>query len=70
MFDDGAVSGEPVMEAICNKLLEAESGRMPMSDLYKLLKGEPFGLRDGYISILIAYALQELSECVYLLPWK
>lgn len=62
VFDDGVVSGEPVMEAICNKLLEAESGRMPMSDLYKLLKGEPFGLRDGYIPVLIAYALKNYQN--------
>ena len=40
-FDDGIISGGPVMEAIYNKLHEAESARIPMFDLYKLLKGEP-----------------------------
>jgi hypothetical protein len=62
IFEDGVVSGEPVMEAIYNKLLEAESARMPMSELYRLLKGEPFGLRDGYIPVLVAYALKKYQN--------
>lgn len=61
-FDDGTVSGEPVMDAICEKLLEAESTRIPLSDLYKLLKEEPFGLRDGYIPVLVAYALKKYQN--------
>lgn len=61
-FDDGTVSGEPVMDAIFEKLLEAESTRIPLSDLYKLLKEEPFGLRDGYIPVLIAYALKRYQN--------
>jgi hypothetical protein len=62
IFEDGVVSGEPVMEAIYNKLLEAESARMPMSELYRLLKGEPFGLRDGYIPVLVSYALKKYQN--------
>lgn len=61
-FDDGTVSGEPVMDAIYEKLLEAESTRMPLSALYKLLKEEPFGLRDGYIPVLVAYALKRYQN--------
>ena len=61
-FEDGIVSGEPLMEAIFNKLIEAESARMPLSELYKLLKGEPFGLRDGYIPVLVAYALRRYQN--------
>lgn len=61
-FDDGIISGEPVMEAIYNKLHEAESARIPMVDLYKLLKGEPYGLRDGYIPVLVAYALKRYQN--------
>ena len=62
VFDDGVISGEPVMEAIYNKLHAAESTRIPMSDLYKLLKGEPYGLRDGYIPVLVAYALKKYQN--------
>ena len=61
-FDDGTVSGEPVMDAIFEKLLEAESTRIPLGDLYKLLKEEPFGLRDGYIPVLVAYALKRYQN--------
>ena len=52
------VSGSPVMNAIQNKLRNAGSERLSMSDLYEMLKSEPFGLRDGVIPVLIAYALR------------
>ncbi len=61
-FEDGIISGEPVMEAIYNKLHEAESTRMPLRELYKMLKDEPFGLRDGYIPVLVAYALRRYQN--------
>ena len=61
-FSDGRISGEPVMEVIFNKLRDAESARMPVSDLYQLLKERPFGLRDGYISVLVAYALRQYQS--------
>lgn len=61
-FEDGVVSGIPVMNAIHNKLHMAESGRLQLSDLYYMLKEEPFGLRDGYISVLVAYALRDYQN--------
>ena len=61
-FDDGVVSGEPVMDAIYLKLTKAESERLQLSELYKMLKTEPFGLRDGYISVLLAYALRKYQN--------
>lgn len=61
-FEDGVVSGVPVMEAIYGELCEAENARIPMSNLYKLLKEEPFGLRDGYIPVLVAYALRRYQN--------
>ena len=61
-FDDGIVSGEPVMDAIFVKLIKAESERLQLSELYKMLKAEPFGLRDGYISVLLAYALRKYQN--------
>ena len=61
-FSDGRVSGEPVMDVIFNKLRDAESARMPVSDLYQLLKEKPFGLRDGYIPVLVAYALRQYQS--------
>lgn len=59
---DGHLSGEPVMEAIYDMLTTAESERLQLSDLYKMLKSEPYGLRDGYIPVLLAYALRDYQN--------
>lgn len=61
-FDDNIVSGEPVMDAIYEKLNKAETERLQLSELYKTLKAEPFGLRDGYIPVLLAYALRRYQN--------
>ena len=61
-FEDGSASGCEVMNAIAKKLAIAESGRLQLSELYKMLKMEPFGLRDGYMPILISYALREFQN--------
>lgn len=61
-FDDGVVSGEVVMDAIYEKLIIAESERLQLDELYKMLKEEPFGLRDGYIPILLSYALRRYQN--------
>lgn len=58
------------MEVIFNKLRDAESARMPVSDLYQLLKEKPFGLRDGYIPVLVAYALRQYQSISNLFPWE
>ena len=59
---NGIVSGEPVMDAIQLKLAKAENSKLPLKELYDLLKEEPFGLRDGYISVLVAVALREYQN--------
>lgn len=61
-FNDGVVAGKPVMEAIYEKLAIAESSRLPLSKLYYMLKDAPFGLRDGYIPVLVAYALKKYQN--------
>lgn len=61
-FDDGVVSGKPVMEAIYSTLQEAEAERYPLLGIYTMLKAEPFGLRDGYIPVLLAYALRQYEN--------
>ncbi len=61
-FDDGTISGEPVMSAIKDILQKAESERVPLKVLYEALKAEPFGLRDGYIPVLVAYALKSYQN--------
>lgn len=61
-FDDGTVSGKTVMDAIYVKLIKAETERLHLSELYKMLKEEPYGLRDGYIPVLVAYALKKYQN--------
>ena len=56
------LSGNPVMNAIRGKLCEAESERLVLSDLYEMLKSEPYGLRDGVIPVLLAYALRDYQN--------
>ena len=61
-FTDGVISGEPVMDAIFNMLIKAESERLQLMDLYQMLKSEPYGLRDGYLPVLLAYALRNYQN--------
>lgn len=61
-FDDGTVSGKPVMNAIMEMMTRAEIERLPLQELYALLKSEPYGLRDGYIPVIIAYALRNYQN--------
>ena len=61
-FDDEVVSGEVVMDAIYKKLNVAETGKLQLIKLYRMLKAEPFGLRDGYIPVLLAYALRKYQN--------
>ncbi len=56
------VSGSPVMGAIQRKLRETGSERLALSDLYEMLKAEPYGLRDGVIPVLLAYALRDYQN--------
>ena len=56
------VSGNPVMSAIQKKLRKTGSERLALSDLYEMLKGEPYGLRDGVIPVLLAYALRDYQN--------
>ena len=56
------LSGSPVMNAIQKKLRKAESERLALSELYEMLKTEPYGLRDGVIPVLLAYALRNYQN--------
>ena len=62
LFEDETVSGIPIMNLIYEMLDESESERLALSELYSALKSEPYGLRDGYIPVLIAYALKRYQN--------
>lgn len=61
-FEDGTVSGLYVMDAIHEVLTQAEKEQLPLTVLYEALKREPFGLRDGYIPVLLAFALRDYEN--------
>lgn len=58
----GKVTGEPVKKVISRFLKKCEKAQTSINDLYRELKKEPFGLRDGYISILLAFALKKYKN--------
>ena len=54
----GRRAGDPVKQEIASYLKQCVRGRVAFSEIYKKLKNAPYGLRDGYISVLIAYELR------------
>jgi len=62
-FDDiHMVTGQPTMTVINAFLEEATKGQKDLIELYDKLKMPPLGLRDGYISVLLAYALRSYEN--------
>ncbi len=59
---DGTVSGEPVIAAIQEKFKKAAKERIELQELYRMLKEEPFGLRDGFIPVVLAYELRDYQN--------
>lgn len=59
---DKKASGEYVNKTIEKFLKKATKGKVGLSDLYMDLKNPPFGLRDGYIPVLVAYALRQYQN--------
>ncbi len=73
MYDDGVpaklnytndeeVSGEAVQTEIKKYIKQAKKGPSSIIDLYKKLKMPPYGLRDGYISLLLAFELYQYDN--------
>lgn len=61
-LEDGVVSGEYVMREIQKFIHKAEQGQYELSKIYERLKQEPYGLRDGYIPVLMAFAMREYQN--------
>jgi len=59
---DGREAGVPVKIVIDKYLGRCEKGQVILSELYEQLKKPPFGLRDGYISVLLAYELRKYGN--------
>lgn len=54
----GEIAGEPVKQEINKFLRRCIKGQVLFSELYDTLKKPPYGLRDGYIAILLAFELK------------
>lgn len=61
-FPSGQIAGEPVKQEIDRFLRRCLKGQVSFSELYDSLKKPPYGLRDGYISILLAYELKQYEN--------
>lgn len=56
------LAGEPVRKEICRFLKNCEKAQRTLGELYCKLKEPPYGLRDGYIPILLAYELRNYEN--------
>jgi len=58
----GEKSGSFVKKEIDKYLKKCEKAQRPLCEIYKVLKEEPYGLRDGYIAILLAFELRNYEN--------
>lgn len=59
---DGRNAGEYVISEIQSYIKSAKKAPTQLSELYKKLKRPPYGLRDGYIPLLLAYELKKYNN--------
>ncbi len=62
LLPNGEKSGKAVINEIKKYIRKAKKVPVPLSELYQTLKKPPYGLRDGYIPLLLAYELKEYSN--------
>ena len=62
VLPDGEMSGAQVKNEITKYIKNCTKGPVMFKELYDKLKKAPYGLRDGYISILIAYELRSFKN--------
>ena len=61
-YIDDTLSGEYVKREIIKFLNKTKKGKKCLFDLYDVLKKPPYGLRDGYISVLLANELRNYNN--------
>lgn len=59
---DGEVSGDAVKHVIQKYIKKAKKAPVSVNELYEELKKPPYGLRDGYMSLLLAYELSQYEN--------
>lgn len=58
----GEVSGEYVYREVQKYIHKCIKGQTGVKELYETLKKAPYGLRDGYLSILLAFCLRDYEN--------
>lgn len=61
-YIDGEVSGDAVKHVIQKYIKKAKKAPVNVNALYEELKKPPYGLRDGYMSLLLAYELSQYEN--------
>lgn len=56
---NGKIAGHYVSKEIDKYIRKCTNGQTSIKELYDVLKKTPYGLRDGYISVLLAYELRD-----------
>lgn len=59
---DGEIAGKYVSQEIDKYVRKCMRGQTSIKELYDVLKRTPYGLRDGYISVLLAYKLRDYEN--------
>ena len=72
MYDDGIpaklnhihdeISGDAVQKVIQKYIKQAKKAPVSINELYEKLKQPPYGLRDGYMPLLLAYELSRYDN--------
>jgi hypothetical protein len=65
--DHDPLNLRPALEAVLEKLEEVPDRRVPVAELYDLLRTKPFGVRDGLIPILLltVFLVYETEIAIY-----
>lgn len=58
----GEIAGKYVVEEIDKYIKKCMNEKASIKELYDILKKTPYGLRDGYISVLLAYELRNYEN--------
>lgn len=58
----GEIAGQYVSNEIEKYIRKCMKGQISIKELYDVLKKPPYGLRDGYISVLLAYELRDYEN--------
>lgn len=59
---NGKTSGDYVVYALKHFLKKAELGKVSFNEIYEKLKEPPYGLRDGLLPVLLAFALKQYEN--------